>query len=57
MTTTVTIRLRPEHRRALLQLARSKDWTMSEALRAALSRWMMGAEREGKVGARTRYCR
>jgi predicted transcriptional regulator len=48
MTTTVTIRLRPEHRRALLRLARSKDWTMSEALRAALSRWMTGAEREGK---------
>ena len=48
MTTTVTIRLRPEHRRALLRLARSKDWTMSEGLRAALSRWMVGAGREGK---------
>ena len=51
MTSTVTIRLRREHRRALLRLARSKDWTMSEALRAALSHWMIGAEREGKSEA------
>ena len=51
MTSTVTIRLRPEHRRALLRLARSNEWTMSEALRDALTRWMEMNGREGRSAA------